>query len=106
MVRREYAQRIGRSVTQRDMARMIDVPAGNYAAWEAGNGIPTDLIGVTKRIAAITGADPLWLLGWFEDPDDPDGSTPSDPDDGGDGGAVATSTKWLTTATALARRAA
>jgi transcriptional regulator with XRE-family HTH domain len=96
MIRHEYGRRCGRRVTQREMAALIDVSEGNYAAWEAGNGIPSDNVGVAKRIGQLTGADPLWLLGWFDEPSPAAGPRINEstnqpaPDDGG----ATPSTKW------------
>jgi DNA-binding XRE family transcriptional regulator len=73
ITRRKYAERLGHSVTQRNMADAIGVAYGNYAAWEAGNGIPTDLADVVKKVWRVTGVDPFWLLGWSDDSDGPDG---------------------------------
>ncbi|HSS08860.1 MAG TPA: helix-turn-helix transcriptional regulator, partial [Acidimicrobiales bacterium] len=70
-------------------AARLGYTEGNYAAWEAGNSTPRALVEVAKRIADLTGADPLWLMGWFDENAGPGGPGP---DDGG--GASPTSTKW------------
>ncbi|HSS10535.1 MAG TPA: helix-turn-helix transcriptional regulator [Acidimicrobiales bacterium] len=78
MIRHEYGNREGRVMTQREMAARLGCPEGNYAAWEADNGVPRDTVGMAKRVGELTGADPLWLMGWFDD--DPDNGPP-EPDD-------------------------
>jgi DNA-binding XRE family transcriptional regulator len=62
LIRLEYGERIGRRVTQDDMAELIDVKSATYGSWEAGNSKPADIVATAKRIEERLGADPMWLL--------------------------------------------
>lgn len=69
LVRLDYAHRLGRRVSQRDLATLIGVKAPTYGSWEAGNSKPADLIETAQAIFRVTGADPAWLLDVADDDD-------------------------------------
>lgn len=75
LVRTNYGRRLGRTVTQEEMAALLGEKVGTYKTWEA-KGHPADPVAFAKKIERITGADPVWLLDLTDGPDDhgPDGS--------------------------------
>ena len=76
VVRRSYSKRLGRAktMTTREFAAALGIPAGTYGPWESG-GQPSDIVETAKLIASITGCDAVWLAGF-------------DPVGGDDGGGL------------------
>lgn len=62
LIRIEFGKRRGRRLSQRQMAALLNVSEASYMQWEAGNARPSDIVATAKRIAAVTSADPVWLL--------------------------------------------
>lgn len=63
LVRREYSRLTESVVTQEAMASLLGVNPSTYRLWEAGINEPRDLVGIARRLAEVTGADPAWILG-------------------------------------------
>lgn len=65
IVRRSYSKRLGRAktMTTREFAAVLGIPAGTYGPWESG-GQPSDIVETAKLIASITGCDAVWLAGF------------------------------------------
>jgi transcriptional regulator with XRE-family HTH domain len=61
-LRKEYGRHLGHKVDQYEMAELLDVPVGTYKGWESGNSKPADLVGMAKRIEAVTGVRAAWIL--------------------------------------------
>lgn len=67
VMRRDYAHRIGRRVTQAHMAQILDVPLSSYKQWEAGNNEPADPVDLARRIQQRVGAEVSILVGaWMQ----------------------------------------
>jgi DNA-binding XRE family transcriptional regulator len=62
LIRLEYGERVGRRVTQDELAELIDVKPATYGGWEAGTSKPADIVATARKIEAKLGADPTWLL--------------------------------------------
>lgn len=61
MVRRAYADHLGRAVSQREMADECGWGRKAWAAYEAGINEPRDLWQFALKVAQVTGVDPTWL---------------------------------------------
>lgn len=66
MVRLEYAERIGKRVTQASMAKVCGVSESAYKQWESGKNGPEHLVDVAKHLQRTIGADAKFLLGLDE----------------------------------------
>lgn len=74
LVRREFGRQRGETLTQGDMAELVEVPKNRWQQWEAGLAYPRDLVSVARRIAEVTNVDIAWLIGLGEFDFTPDGS--------------------------------
>lgn len=54
MARRQYAQRLGRTVTQTEFAKILDVPPDRYKRWETDTTCP-NLVAIAKRLQLAIG---------------------------------------------------
>lgn len=74
LVRREYGRKLGKALTQEEMADLIGVAPSSYKQWEAGNSRPRDIVKVSKRISRVTGVAVGWLLDLDDEPNPTDGT--------------------------------
>lgn len=71
LVRTNYGKRVGRTITQDEMAQLLDEKPGTYKTWEA-KGKPADVVAFARKVERVTGADPVWLVDLTDGPDTPD----------------------------------
>ena len=70
LMRVAYGRRMGRTVTQKELAALIGVSPGTWGGYESGNSRPDQADKFARKAAEVTGVDPVWLLG-FDDPPGP-----------------------------------
>ena len=68
---RKIRRSIG-GITQEEMAKLLNVKAVTYSAWESDTNKPRSLVAISKRIEMATGVPAAWVLGLGAPDDDPD----------------------------------
>lgn len=79
MLRKQYGERIGRRLSQRAFAALLDENAANIGTWEADNNKPRDLEGFILKCYKVTRCDPGYWFGVLDTGPNDDGTPGQDP---------------------------